>query len=137
MKEEIMADGVIISIVDDDESVRRAIKRLLGSFELYAEDFASAEDFLISGRSEDSACLILDVSLPGMSGLELQSSLVASNCRLPIIFISAGGDEPMRARALEAGAIDFLQKPFSEHALFKAINSFLVIDTGGTPDLSD
>ncbi len=116
-----MPEGAVIYIVDDDESVRKAIKRLVESVELRAEDFASAEDFLSSGRALYSACLILDLRLPGMSGLELQSKLVASNCHVPIIFITAHGDGQERTRALEAGAVNFLQKPFSEDALFSAI----------------
>jgi FixJ family two-component response regulator len=116
-----MVNRDIISIVDDDESVRKAIKRLINSIGLEAEDFASAEDFLLSGRFEESACLILDLRLPGMSGLELQSHLAVIESRLPIIFISAHGDSLARARAIEAGAIDFLQKPFNENALFEAL----------------
>ena len=132
-----MTDGVIISIVDDDESVRKAIKRLLESFDLNAEDFASAEEYLISGRCEDSACLILDVRLPGMSGLELQNQLAASNCRVPIIFISGHDDGTVEAQALKAGAIDFLEKPFSEKALFDVIKSLLVVHTSNDSDSSE
>lgn len=136
-KEKIMADGVIISIVDDDESLRKAIKKLIKSAGLGVEEFSSAEDFLQSARWKGSACLILDVRLPGMSGLELQSKLAASDCRVPIIFISGHGDGHTRARVLEAGAIDFLQKPFSEKALFDAINSSLVLYSSAVADLPD
>ena len=132
-----MADGVIISIVDDDESVRKAIKRLIKSAGLSAEDFGSAEDFLLSDRWETSACLILDVRLPGMSGLELQSKLAASDYRVPIIFISGHGDGDLRTRAMEAGAVDFLQKPFGEKALFDAINSSLLCYSSAAADLPD
>jgi FixJ family two-component response regulator len=125
-KEEMMADGVLIMIVEDDESMRKAIKRLIKSVGLSVEDFASAEDFLGSDRSPDAACLILDVRLPGMNGLELQRQLVTSNRRIPIIFISAHSDQPARAQALAAGAVGLLQKPFSEKDLFMAINSALV-----------
>jgi FixJ family two-component response regulator len=128
---ELTVKRVVISIVDDNASIRRALKRLIESTGLPVEDFASAEEFLVSGRSQDSACLILDLQLLGMSGLELQSQLHISNPRVPIIFISARFDEQARARALIAGAIDFLQKPFSEKALFDAINSALVIQTRG------
>lgn len=134
-KEEVMADGVIISIIDDDESLRKAIKRLIKSAGLGVEDFSSAEDFLLSTRWKVSACLIVDIRLPGMSGLELQSKLAASDCRVPIIFISGHGDGLTRTRALESGAIDFLQKPFSEKALFDAINSSLVNYSGAVTDL--
>lgn len=133
-KDDPETEKVVISIVDDDESVRKALKRLIKSVGLRVEAFASAEDFLSSGRSQDVACLLLDLRLPGMSGLELQAELVASNCRIPIVFISAHGDEQARVQALEAGAIDFLQKPFSEQALFDAINSALVIHTSGPSD---
>ena len=121
-----MADDALISIVDDDESIRKATKRLIESVGLRVEDFASAEDFLSFGRPEDSVCLILDIRLPGMSGLELQHELGTAGVEVPIIFITAHGDSQTRAQALEAGAADFLQKPFTEKALFKSINSFLV-----------
>ncbi len=120
-----MPHGAVISIVDDDESIRKATKRLIESVGLTVEDFPSAEDFARFGRPQESACLILDVRLPGISGLEVQSQLIASNCQVPIIFITAHGDEQMRARALKAGAVDFLQKPFTEKQLFKALNPFV------------
>lgn len=119
-----MADEMLISIVDDDESIRKATKRLIESVGAQVEDFASAEQFLSFGHPDNSACLILDVKLPGISGLELQSQLRAANFKVPIVFITAHGDAAVRARALEGGAVDFLQKPFSENALFKAINFF-------------
>jgi FixJ family two-component response regulator len=123
----------IISIVDDDESMRTAIKTLIESIGLSAEDFASAEDFLTSGRSQVSTCLILDVRMPGMGGLELQRRLAACGRSLPIIFITAHYSEAERARAMEAGAVMFLSKPFSEDVLFKAISSTLA----GRGDLAD
>src|SRR5437899_2938579 len=95
-----------ISIVDDDESVREALK-----------------SFLNSGHLPGTACLILDVRMPGMSGVELQDRLAASHDGVPIVFISAHADEEARARALESGAVDFLQKPFSDEALLNAINA--------------
>jgi FixJ family two-component response regulator len=112
-----------ISIVDDDESVREALKSLLKSAGFKPEAFASAEEFLKSGHLPGIACLILDVRMPGMSGLELQDRLSASRQRVPIIFISAHGDEEARERALESGAVAFLQKPFSDEALLKAIDA--------------
>jgi FixJ family two-component response regulator len=121
------AEDFVIVIVDDDESVRKALKRLIKTVGLNVEDFASAEEFLCSGQSQNAACLILDLRLPGMSGLELQNQLGAANRRVPIIFISAHGDGQERTRAVAAGAVDFLQKPFGEDALFKAIISALVI----------
>lgn len=120
-----MAEIPIISIVDDDGSVREAIESLMKSVGYIAEAFPSAGDFLTSGRLDDTGCLILDVQMPGMTGLELQDHLIASKSRIPIIFISAHCDAESRARALEAGAVGFLQKPFSEDALLNAINSSL------------
>src|SRR5882724_3512673 len=120
-----MTNHALISIVDDDESIRKATKRLIESVGLRVEEFASAEEFLSFGRPEDSVCLILDIRLPGMSGLELQRELGTAGVEVPIIFITAHGDSETRAQALEAGAADFLQKPFTEKALFKSINSFL------------
>jgi FixJ family two-component response regulator len=126
-RSELTVKGVVISIIDDNASIRMALKRLIESIGLPAEDFASAEEFLVSCRSQDSACLILDLQLPGMSGLELQSQLQVSNPGVPIVFISARFDEPARARALRAGAVEFLQKPFSEEVLFDALKSSLSI----------
>jgi len=122
---ELAVKGMVISIIDDNESIRSALRRLIRSIGLPAEDFASAEEFLLSSRSQDSACLILDLQLPGMSGLELQSQLHVSNPGVPIVFISAHGDEQARAKTLTAGAVEFLQKPFSEEALFEAIKTSL------------
>ena len=99
-----MADNSLISIVDDDDSIRKATKRLIESVGLSVADFVSAEEFLASGRPYDSDGLILDVRLPGISGLELQSRLLDSDCPVPTIFITAHGDAEVRARALEAGA---------------------------------
>ena len=124
-RSELVVKGAVISIIDDNASLRIALKRLIESIGLSAADFASAEEFLVSCRSQDSACLILDLNLPGMSGLELQSQLHVSNPDVPLVFISARFDENARAQALRAGAISFLQKPFIEEDLFRAINSSL------------
>jgi FixJ family two-component response regulator len=126
-RSEMTVKGLVISIIDDNASIRMALKRLIESTGLPAEEFASAEEFLVSCRSQDSACLILDLQLPGMSGLELQSQLHVSNPGVPIVFISASFDEQARARALRTGAIEFLQKPFSAEALFEAIKTSLSI----------
>jgi FixJ family two-component response regulator len=126
-----------ISIVDDDESVREAIESLMKSVGYTAKVFPSAGDFLSSGHLDDTGCLILDVQMPGMSGLELQDRLVASKSQVPIIFISAHCDADARARALKAGAVGFLQKPFSEDALLNAIKLSLTIDTGRGHDRPD
>ena len=110
-----------ISVLDDDASLRDALKGLLRSAGLRAEVFASAEEFLNSGRLRATRCLILDVRMPGMSGMELQEWLIASDSVVPIVFISAHGDDDARALALERGAVDFLTKPFSDDALLSAV----------------
>jgi FixJ family two-component response regulator len=110
-----------ISIVDDDASVREAIRGLLRSAGFDAEVFASAEEFLTSGRLSRTSCLVLDVRMPGMSGIELQERLIASGHVVPIIFITAHADEDELARTLDRGAIDCLRKPFSDDALLEAI----------------
>ncbi len=116
-----MIETALISIVDDDESIREAIQSLLRSVGFKAKTFASAEQFLQSDQIENTACLILDVRMPGMSGLELQRRLIATQCRIPIVFVTAHGDEEARSRALQEGAVEFLLKPFSEEALLNAI----------------
>jgi FixJ family two-component response regulator len=110
-----------ISVVDDDASIREALKSLMRSARFNVEAFASAEEFLASDRLHDTACLILDVHLPGMSGFELQSRLNQEQRGIPIVFITAHADEALRQRALQAGAIDFLGKPVRREPLFKAI----------------
>ena len=112
----------LISIVDDDESVRQALKSLIDSVGFRAEVFHSGEEFLKSPYLLQTDCLIADVRMPGMSGLELQERLSAAGSSIPIVFISAHEDKEARARGLRAGAIDFLQKPFSEDSLLGAIS---------------
>ncbi len=112
-----------ISIVDDDASIREALKSLMRSVKFSVDAFASAEEFLASGRFDDTACLILDVYLPGMSGFELQKLLNTEGRGIPIVFITAHADEISRERALRAGAVDLLGKPVRREALFKAIQS--------------
>jgi FixJ family two-component response regulator len=120
-----MSTTPLISIVDDDDSLRNSLNNLIRSVGFRVQGFPSAEAFLNSNQFHDTACLILDVRMPGMNGLDLQRQLVASNCRIPIIFITSHGDGDAQARALEAGAVDFLYKPFREEALLKAIDSAL------------
>lgn len=132
-----MSDIPVISIVDDDESVREALESLMRSAGYIPKVFSSAGDFLSSEYVNDTGCLILDVQMPGMSGLELQNHLVASNSPVPIIFISAHCDEQARVLALEAGAIVFLKKPFSEDALLDAIKSSFATHAGGGGDRPD
>jgi FixJ family two-component response regulator len=120
-----VADIAKIAVIDDDESVRDALESLLKSVGFKAESFASAAEFLNCGQLLGLSCLILDVRMPGMSGIELQDRLVASHDGVPIIFISAHADEEARARALASGAIAFLVKPFSDEALLGAIDAAL------------
>jgi FixJ family two-component response regulator len=115
----------LITIVDDDDSMRRALQGLLESAELPAQSFASAEEFLKSGQHHRTACLIADIRMPGMSGLELQAKLNAERCRIPIIFITAHGDEKMRLQALRAGAVEFMAKPFNDEALLESVRAAL------------
>lgn len=111
--------------MDDDESVREAVANLLQSVGYTTEVFASAEDFLRSDHYQDSKCLILDIRMPGMSGFELERRLVGAGSRIPIIFISAHGDEEARAPAIRDRIVAFLRKPFSEEALLSAVQSAL------------
>jgi FixJ family two-component response regulator len=112
-------------VVDDDASVGRAIGRLLRSLGFTVAVFATADEFLRCGRVHDTSCLVLDVHMPAMSGLQLQSHLAAAGYCIPIIFITAYPDERTRTRALEAGAVDFLLKPFHDEALLSGIRSAL------------
>jgi FixJ family two-component response regulator len=115
----------LIAIVDDDESVRSALQGLMKAVDLPARSFASAEEFLESGQRQATGCLIADIRMPGMSGLELQAKLNAHGCRIPIIFITAHGDEKMRMQALRAGAVEFVAKPFDDDALVASVRAAL------------
>ena len=111
----------VVAIVDDDESVRSALLGLMKEAGLPAWSFASAEEFLESGQRQEISCLIADISMPGMSGLELQGRLNAEHLKIPIIFITAHGDEKMRMQALRAGAVEFMAKPFNDEALLESV----------------
>ena len=115
----------LIAILDDDDSMRIALQGLLKSVGLPAEAFASAEEFLGSGRQYKTACLIADIRMPGMSGLELQAQLNAERCKIPTIFITAHGDTKMRMQALRAGAVEFLLKPFDDEVLLESVRAAL------------
>jgi FixJ family two-component response regulator len=115
----------IIAIVDDDESVRFALKGMMKSVGLPAQAFASAEDFLNSGLLRQTACLIADIRMPGMSGLDLQNKLNAEHCRIPTIFITAHGDAKLRLQALRGGAVEFLAKPFDDEVLLENVRAAL------------
>jgi FixJ family two-component response regulator len=111
----------MVAVVEDDESYRAAVQRLLKSAGLPVRSFASAEDFLKSGQQQETGCLIADIQMPGMSGLDLQAKLNAEQCPIPIIFITAHGDEEMRLQAMRAGAVKFLAKPFDGAILLDSV----------------
>ena len=115
----------MVAIVDDDELIRGAVHGLLKAAGFPALAFGSAEEFLNSGEHDQIACLIADISMPGMSGLELQAKLNKDHCRIPIIFITAQGDEKMRMQALRAGAVEFLAKPFDDEVLLDSVRAAL------------
>jgi FixJ family two-component response regulator len=115
----------LVVIVDDDELMRSALDGLMKQAGFQALTFASAEEFLNSGEQERTACLIADIRMPGMSGLDLQSKLNRDRIRIPIIFITALGDEKMRMQALRAGAVEFLSKPFDDDALLDTVRAAL------------
>ena len=115
----------LISIVDDDDSLRNSLDNLIRSVGFRAQGFPSAEALLSSNQLHDTACLILDVRLPGMNGLELQRRIVAANWRIPIIFVTSHADGDAQARALGAGAVDYLYKPFRDEQLLDAIDAAL------------
>jgi FixJ family two-component response regulator len=118
----------MVFVVDDDASIRDAVKSLLKSVGLRAETFGSTEEFVKAVRPEVPSCLVLDVRLPGMSGLEFQQELEKTGIRIPIIFVTAHGDIPMTSRAMKAGAIEFLPKPFQKKELLDAVHQALERD---------
>jgi RNA polymerase sigma factor (sigma-70 family) len=121
--------GSVVYIVDDDSSVRDAISNLLESVGLHAKTFGSTEEFFVFPRTDAASCLVLDVMLPGMRGLEFQEMLKKSGVSIPIIFITAHGDIPMTSKAMKAGAIEFLAKPFPKEDLLAAIHRGLHLDS--------
>lgn len=120
--------GATIYVVDDDASMREALKNLLRSVGLAVETFGSAREFLSGRHSEPLGCLILDVRLPGLGGLDLQRQLAEANVHLPIIFITAHGDIQMSVRAIKAGAVEFLTKPFRDQDLLDAVQQAVDLD---------
>jgi len=115
--------------------MRGALRRLLRSVGFTVAEFISAEEFLQAGQLQNTACVIVDVRMPGMSGLELQQHLATTHCLIPLIFITAHGDEEARARALRAGAVDFLYKPFRQEVLLGAIQSALQASRHGGAEI--
>jgi len=123
-----LAEKPTVFVVDDDADVRAAIQGLLKSAGLSSQSFETAEDFLRAKQSHGPSCLILDVSLPGMNGLDFQEQLSKAGLRIPIVFITAHGDIPMTVRAMRSGAMEFLTKPFDDVALLNAIQQALACD---------
>ncbi|HKB68691.1 MAG TPA: response regulator transcription factor [Pyrinomonadaceae bacterium] len=121
----IQGNSKLIAIVDDDAAVRVALEGLLRSAGLSARAFDSAETFIESGQQFQTGCLIADIRMPGMSGLELQAKLNSEQCRIPIVFITAHGDAQMRVQALRAGAVEFLAKPFNDEVLLETVRAAL------------
>jgi FixJ family two-component response regulator len=115
----------IVMIVDDDNSTRKSVRRLMKSFGIAVETFASAEEFLGSDRLDKTSCLILDVHMPGMNGLELQKRLIASGSVIPIIFITAFANDGACAQAMRAGAVAYFVKPFDDEELLNCIRAAL------------
>jgi FixJ family two-component response regulator len=113
--------GKIVVVVEDDGSYRSAVQRLLKAAGFRVQSFASAEDFLSSGQQQVTGCLIADIRMPGMSGLDLQSKLNSNHCPIPTIFITAHGDEKMRLQAMRSGAVKFLAKPFDGETLLEGV----------------
>lgn len=120
----------IVFVVDDDESVRESLRGLIRSAGLRVETFASAQEFLADPRANAPSCLVLDVHLPGLSGLDLQKRMAERDIEIPIIFITGRGDIPMSVRAMKAGAVEFLTKPFRDHDLLDAIGLAIERDRG-------
>jgi len=116
-----MSQGPVVFVVDDDPSIRSSLKFLMSSVGLQVEGFDSADALLKRNLPDAPSCLVLDVRLPGLSGLDFQRQLAARNCRIPIIFITGHGDIPMSVRAMKAGAVEFLTKPFRDQDLLDAV----------------
>src|ERR1700690_576867 len=125
-----MTEPAIVFVIDDDHSIRRAIKRLVESVGLQVALFGTAQQFLQFPRPDVPSCLVLDIRLPGISGLDIQQELVETDVPMPIVFISAHGDIPMTVRAMKAGAVEFLTKPFRDQDLLDAIQVALDRDRG-------
>jgi len=130
-------DVDIVYVIDDDESIREALNSLIRSVGLNVATFASAQEFLQSPRRDVPACLILDVRMPGLSGLDLQRDLSEANIHIPIIFITGHGDIPMSVRAMKAGAVEFLTKPFRDQDLLDAIQQALERDRRARSEQAD
>ena len=126
-----------VFVVDDDEPVRDAIGMLLETVDVPFESFASAQEFLDAFDPSRGGCLVLDIRMPGMSGLELQQKLVEMNARIPIVFITGHGDVPMAVEAMKRGAVDFIRKPFRDQELLDRINEALSVDEDQRAEVAD
>ena len=126
----------VVFIVDDDDAVRESLEFLMKSIDQPAESFPSAKDFL-NAYTDKPGCLLLDIRMPGMSGIELQEELKKRDIRIPIIFITGHGDVPMAVKAIQAGAADFIQKPFRDQEMIDRIREVLIEDTQSRADLSE
>src|SRR5664279_157193 len=124
----VSGDKPVIFVVDDDASVREALDSLIRSIGLNVQVFGTTEEFLQAKRPDVPGCLVLDIRLPGLSGLDFQREMAKSNIHIPVIFITGHGDVPMSVRAMKAGAIEFLAKPFRDQDLLDAIHAGIEID---------
>jgi FixJ family two-component response regulator len=131
------ASTAIVFIVDDDRGVRQSIQDLVESVGLQCQSFATARDFLNNKRADGPSCLVLDVRLPGMSGLDFQRSLTEAGVQIPIIFVTGHGDIPMSVKAIKSGAVEFLTKPFRDQDLLDAIQQALERDRSGREQQSE
>lgn len=126
----MIGEEPIVFVVDDSPSVRRSLERLIKSVGLKAECFGSAQEYLKRGPHSGPSCMILDMRMPGLSGLELQEALAASSIRIPIIFLTGHANVPESVRAMKAGAVDFIEKPFDDTVLLEAVQKALAEDRG-------
>jgi FixJ family two-component response regulator len=133
-----MTEGdAIVFVVDDDPAIRDALQDLIGSVGVRVQTFGSAKEFLESQRPDAPACLVLDIQLPGLSGLDLQRELAQAGVQLPIIFLTGHGDIPMSVQAMKAGAVEFLTKPFHPQALLAAVRQALARDRRARQERSE
>src|SRR5215467_4394776 len=123
--------GALVYVVDDDVSAREGVAGLIRSAGLNTQTFASGKEFLAAPRAKMPSCVVLDVSLPGLSGLDVQKELIKSGAQIPVIFLTGHGDVPMTVSAVKAGAVDFLTKPFDDEDLLNAIRQCLPLDRKG------
>ncbi len=133
----MIAPDAIVFLVDDDSSVRRSTERLIRAGGYQVKAFASASEFLEHPPQDEAACLVLDVRMPGLSGMDLQRELIQAGIHIPVIFITAYGDIPMTVRAMKAGAVEFLTKPFRSRGLLDAIRAAIERDRAARKDRSE